>query len=124
VREWDQVLALRFYLAWGSEDLSASSKYSLGGSATVRGAETESVTRMLIANLEHRLQLTEGLVLTAFLDAGVDLNSIRVDDAMASTGLEIGIQVAGMHLRLDFAWVLGDDLDWMPTFDFGFGPMF
>jgi hypothetical protein len=63
-------------------------------------------------------------VLTAFFDAGLDLDSIRFDDVKASTGLELGISAAGVYVRLDVVWRLGEDASWTPRFDFGFGPMF
>jgi outer membrane translocation and assembly module TamA len=79
---------------------------------------------VFVANFEYRLQLTEGLVITSFLDAGVNLDSVRVSDAMASVGLELGINAAGVFVRLDFAWALGPEMRWYPQFDLGLGPMF
>jgi outer membrane protein insertion porin family len=121
---WDQVLAARFQVGWGDEDLSGTRLYQLGGSTTVRGADTVGLARMLVANLEYRTELAEGLVVTTFFDGGVNLDSVRIADSMASSGIEISINIAGVYLRLDFAWVFNEDLDWVPSFDFGFGPMF
>ncbi|MFC2077687.1 outer membrane protein assembly factor [Candidatus Bipolaricaulota bacterium] len=120
----DQVLAMRFLIGWGDADLTGTRLYKLGGPGTVRGADSVSVARVMVANIEHRLELTEGLVLAAFFDAGVDLGAVRIDNAVASGGFELGVSVAGVHLRLDFAWVFGEGLGWVPAFDFGFGPMF
>ncbi len=120
----DRVLALRLKAGVGDENLSGAQAYELGGPTTIRGLESETVQRMAIANLEHRLELTEGFVLTAFFDAGLDLDSIRLDDLKASTGLELGITAAGVLVRLDVVWTLGEGASWTPQFDFGFGPMF
>jgi len=120
----DQVFGMRVCAGWGDSNLSGTRRYKLGGSTTVRGAETVRLERMLVTNMEYRVQLAEGLVLATFLDAGVNLNSVRTTDAVASSGLEISINIAGVYLRLDFAWVFNEELDWMPAFDFGFGPMF
>jgi hypothetical protein len=79
---------------------------------------------MFLANFEHRLQLIEGLVVTTFLDWGVNLNSIRPEDVLSSTGIEVGITAAGVYIRIDVAWALGQESSWMPRLDIGFGPLF
>jgi len=119
-----KVLGIRFKVGWSSGDLPATSSYELGGPTTVRGAEGGSVGRMFVSNFEGRLELTEGLAIVAFFDAGLDLDSVRIEDALASTGLEIGINAASLYFRLDLIWVLGPDMSWVPRFDVGFGPMF
>jgi outer membrane protein assembly factor BamA len=120
----DHVLALRLKLGLGDAGLSGAQAYELGGPTTIRGVEGATVQRLAIANLEHRLELTEGFVVTAFLDAGLGLDSIRLEDVEASTGLELGINAAGVLVRLDVVWTLGEGASWMPRFDLGFGPMF
>jgi outer membrane protein assembly factor BamA len=120
----DHVLALRLKLGLGSSGLSGAQAYDFGGPTTIRGLESETVRRLAIANLEHRLELTEGFVLTAFVDAGIGLDSIHLDEVKASTGLELGVSAAGVLVRLDVVWTLGEGASWMPRFDLGFGPMF
>ena len=120
----DHALAIRLKMGFGDQGLAGAEAYELGGPMTIRGVEGTSVTRMLVANMEYRVKLTDGLTIAAFLDAGADLNRICLSDAPASTGFELGITAAGMFVRLDVAWVLGADASWVPRFDFGFGPMF
>ena len=120
----DHVLAVRLKAGLGDQGLSGAQAYELGGPTTIRGVDAVTVQRMAIANLEYRLKLTEGFVLTAFLDSGLDLDSIQLGDVKASTGLELGINAAGVFVRLDIVWSLGEDASWTPRFDFGFGPMF
>jgi len=119
-----KVLGIRFKAGWSNGDLPPTNSYELGGPTTVRGAEGGSVGRMFISNFEGRLQLMEGLAIVAFFDAGIDLDSVRIEDALASSGFEIGINAGGMYFRLDFIWVLDPDMSWVPRFDVGFGPMF
>jgi len=119
-----KTFAIRFKAAWSAGDLPATASYEFGGQTTVRGAEGGSVGRMFISNFEGRLELIEGLAIVAFFDAGVDLDSVCLDDALASTGLEIGINAASLYFRLDFIWVIGPEMSWIPRFDVGFGPMF
>lgn len=121
---FSQAFAVRLKGGWGDENLSWSQAYDLGGAMTVRGTEATKARSLFVANFEYRLGLAEGLVATAFVDAGVDLQNVRVSDALTSTGLEFGITAAGMFVRLDLAWVMGEDLSWMPRFDFGFSRMF
>ncbi|MCX6101468.1 MAG: BamA/TamA family outer membrane protein [Candidatus Bipolaricaulota bacterium] len=120
----DHTLAIRLKMGFGDQGLGGAEAYELGGPMTIRGVEGTSVTRMLVANMEYRVKLTDGLTIAAFLDAGADLNRIYLSDAPASAGFELGITAAGMFVRLDVAWVLGADASWIPRFDFGFGPMF
>jgi len=119
-----RVLAVRLKVGIGDEGLTGAEAYRLGGPTTVRGQKSESVQRMAVANIEHRLKLTDGFVVTAFLDAGLDLDSIDLKGVKATTGVELGISAAGVFVRLDMVWSLGQDASWTPTFDFGFGPMF
>jgi outer membrane protein assembly factor BamA len=120
----DHVLAIRLKVGLGDEGVSGAQAYELGGPTTIRGVDAATVQRMAIANFEYRLKLTEGFVLTAFLDSGLDLDSIQLGDVKASAGLELGINAAGVLVRLDIVWSLGEDASWTPRFDFGFGPMF
>ncbi len=120
----DHALALRLKTGLGDQSLEGTEAYQLGGATTVRGIDSTTVKRMAVVNVEHRLKLAEGFVLTTFLDAGLNLDSIRLADTLASTGLEFGISAAGVYVRLDIAWSLGKDASWTPRFDFGFGPMF
>jgi outer membrane protein assembly factor BamA len=120
----DRVLAIRLKVGLGDEGVSGAQAYELGGPTTIRGVDAATVQRMAIANFEYRLKLTEGFVLTAFLDSGLDLDSSQLGDVKASAGLELGINAAGVLVRLDIVWSLGEDASWTPRFDFGFGPMF
>ena len=122
--ELDQAVALRFVAGWGGAGLPPTQAFFLGGPTTVRGTEAKSVSRTFAANLEYRLGLTEGLVFATFLDAAVDVDSVCIADSLASTGFEFGINAAGIYVRLEFVWVIGEDMNWVPTFDFAFGPMF
>lgn len=119
-----RALAVRLKAGFGDEGLSGPQAYELGGPTTVRGLDGDPVQRMAVANLEHRLKLADGFVLTAFVDAGMDLDALRLDAVKASTGLELGIFAAGVYVRLDVVWSLSGDASWVPKFDFGFGPMF
>jgi outer membrane protein insertion porin family len=118
-----QALAVRFALGWGV-NLPASRTYDFGGSMTIRGSDTSAVSHLVYSNFEYRINLVEGLNASLFLDAGFDLDRVALPKAKASCGLELGIQWAGMYLRLDIAWLLSPKVDWMPRFDLGFGPMF
>jgi len=122
--EYEQVFALRLKAVWTKDDLSLTSASTLGGTTSVRGTESRTVEQLFLSNFEYRLQLIEGLSLTWFFDAGVDLECVSMEHALASTGLEIGIVAAGVQVRLDIAWVLGEDASWVPRFDVGFGSMF
>ena len=120
----DQALALRVKAGLGYGVGSGLQAYELGGSMTVRGAEGRMVPRMGVANAEYRWRIAEELVVRAFIDAGLNLDAIDLDSIVASTGLEVGIKVAGMSVRLDISWILGEEASWMPRFDFGYGTMF
>jgi len=120
----DRAWAIRIKAGLGDSGLEGAQAYVFGGPTTIRGVESTTVQRMAIVNVEHRLRLTEGLVVTAFVDAGMNLDSIRLGNAAATTGCELGITAAGMFVRLDISWVLGEEASWMPRFDFAFGPMF
>ncbi len=124
--EVDCTLATRFKFGWGTEDLSSSYAYDFGGPTSVRGFSDESrdVDRIFVTNLEFRLEPADGFTAAPFLDWGVDLERIEVDDMLASTGFELGILVAGIFVRLDVVWVFGDGAGWVPRFDFAFGSMF
>jgi outer membrane protein insertion porin family len=119
----DQVLAARAVLGWGVH-VPASQRYDFGGSTTVRGAETSLVSRLCYGNFEYRVSLVEGLTATLFLDGGLDLGRPVLSKGKGSFGLELGIEAAGMYVRLDAAWLLGRTMSPVPTFTFGFSPMF
>jgi outer membrane protein assembly factor BamA len=118
--------ATRCKLGWGTQGLSSTYAYDLGGATSVRGFsdESEDVDRIFIANLECRIEPADGFTAASFFDWGVDLERIRADEILASTGVELGVLVAGIFVRLDVVWVLGDGAAWMPRFDFAFGSMF
>ncbi|MEW5825928.1 MAG: POTRA domain-containing protein [Candidatus Bipolaricaulota bacterium] len=120
----ERTFAVRLKLGFGGEGLSGAQAYQLGGPTSVRGAETRSVRSLALANAEYRLTLTDGLAVHAFLDLGVDPGTLRREDILASSGLEIAMLAAGVYVRLDVVWLLGRDASWVPTFEFGFGPMF
>jgi outer membrane protein assembly factor BamA len=120
----DRAWAIRIKAGLGDSALEGAQAYEFGGLTTIRGVESTTVQRMAIVNIEHRLRLTEGLVVTAFVDAGMNLDSIRLAGGAATTGFEFGITAAGIPVRLDVSWVLGEEASWMPRFDFGFGSMF
>lgn len=120
----DQAFAVRFRVGWGDKGLPVTQTFHLGGPTSVRGTVAERVPRLFVANFEHRLELVEGLVFTTFFDAGLNLDAVRIDDVISSTGFEFGINAAGIYVRLEFVWVLDEDMNWFPTFDIGFGPMF
>ena len=120
----DRAWAIRIKAGLGDTALEGAQAYEFGGLTTIRGVESTTVQRMAIVNIEHRLRLTEGFVVTAFVDAGMNLDSIRLAGGAATTGFELGITAAGIPVRLDISWVLGEEASWMPRFDFGFGSMF
>ena len=122
--ELDQTLALRLKAGWADEGLPVTQAFHLGGPMSVRGTDLTQVSRMFVSNFEYRVKLTDGLVLTAFLDAGLNLDSVCTGNSLASLGFEFAINAAGLYFRLDFAWVLGEEMSWFPIFDIGFGPMF
>ncbi len=119
----DQVLAIRFGLDWGT-DLPVPEIYDLGGSTMIRGTTSSPARRLAYANFEYRVAVVEGLTGVLFFDSGVNLDQVSPAGSKASFGLELGITAAGVYVRLDMAWVLGPDLGWVPTFGFGFSPMF
>jgi outer membrane protein assembly factor BamA len=121
--ERDQVVATRLALGWG-QHLPFSQAYDLGGPATIRGTDASPVQRFGYANIEYRLAVVEGLTGVLFFDSGVNLDRVNPEGVKTSFGVELGIEAAGMYVRLDMAWVLGPDLGWVPHFDFGFSPMF
>jgi len=123
IAERDQVLAVRLALGWGV-DLPTSQAYDLGGPTTIRGVESSLVKQLCYTNVEYRLAVVEGLTATLFLDGGVDLDQVSLAGTKASFGLEFGVEAAGMYVRLDMAWVLGEEMSPVPQFDFAFGPMF
>jgi len=120
-----QVVGVRVKMGWGDDRLPTSQYYELGGSMSVRGIDSISVPRMLLGNCEYRVELAEeGLHLVTFLDAGVDLDAVRLDSILATAGLEIAVDAAGIFVRLDAAWPLSSEWRWMPKFEIGFGRMF
>jgi len=120
----DQAFAVRLLGGWAGDTLPATQSFVLGGAMAVRGTALRRVPRMFLGNFEYRVELTEGLVLTAFFDAGVNLDAVSIEDSLASTGFEFGVNAAGIIVRLQFIWTLDENLSWFPTFDLGFGPMF
>jgi len=122
--DMDQALAIRIKAGWGDEGLPASSMTELGGSTSIRGLEGASTRQYVFANVEYRLELVEGFYATTFWDAGFDLNAVRFEDLLTTAGFELGINAAGIIVRLDFVWKLNNDFTWTPVFDFGFGQMF
>jgi len=121
--EREQTLAMRLWTRYGI-GLPATQRYDLGGVLSVRGTDTSQADRMLVANFEYRLQLIEGLSTSLFFDAGVDLDNLRPENVKSAFGLELAVQAAGVYVRLDMAWELGETFSPVPRFDFGFGPMF
>ena len=120
-----EAFGVRFKVGWGDDRLPTSQQYELGGPASVRGIDPTSVTRMVIANVEYRVELAEeGLYFTTFSDTGIDLDSVRLDSILSSTGIELGINAVGIFVRLDAAWQLSSEWSWVPRFELGFGQMF
>lgn len=129
----DQAIAARIVGGWGV-DLPATALYDIGGATTVRGAETDVTGQLLLANLEYRVKLIEGMTAALFVDGGIDVGAAiaaeseegsLVDSAKAAIGAELSIDAAGMLVRLDVSWVFEDgQLEATPRFEFGFGPMF
>mgnify|MGYP005838789993 CR=1 FL=1 len=122
--DMDQALAVRIKAGWGDEGVPTSSLTELGGSTSIRGLEGASTRQFVFANVEYRLELVEGFYATTFWDAGFDLSAVRFEDLLTTAGFELGINAAGIVVRLDFAWKLNNDFTWTPVFDFGFGQMF
>lgn len=119
----DQVLAIRLGLDWGT-NLPVSQAYDFGGQSMVRGTDASPARRLAYVNFEYRVALVEGLTGTVFFDGGVNLDQVSAAGSKASFGLELGITAAGVYVRLDMAWVIGPDMGWVPSFGFGFSPMF
>ncbi len=123
--DMNQAVGIRFKVGWGDDWLPTSQYYELGGPTSVRGMDSLSVPRMFLTNVEYRVELAEeGLYVTTFLDAGLDLDAVRLDAVLATTGVEFGVNAAGIYVRLDVAWSLSSEWSWVPRFDVGFGPMF
>lgn len=122
--DMDQAVAIRIKAGWADEQLPIARQMELGGSTSIRGITGVHTRQYVFANLEYRLELTEGLYVTTFLDGGFDLGAVRSDDLLSSFGLELGINAAGIVARLGFIWTLNEDLGWLPVFDFAFGRMF
>ncbi|MBU0595749.1 BamA/TamA family outer membrane protein [Candidatus Bipolaricaulota bacterium] len=120
----DQTMAIRFDVGVGDSLLPETQFYALGGASSVRGTDELSVRRHFVCNAEYRVELIDGLYMASFFDAGVNLDSVRLDGFLASTGIEFGVAAAGMFVRLDLVWRLDSDRNWFPQFDIGFGPMF
>ena len=120
----DQAVAIRIKAGWGDRQLPKSRFTELGGSTSIRGITGVPVRDYVFANVEYRLELVEGLYVTSFWDAGFDLGAVRFEDSLSSFGFELGINAAGIIVRLDFVWALNEDFTWVPIFDFGLGQMF
>ncbi|MFC2100118.1 BamA/TamA family outer membrane protein, partial [Candidatus Bipolaricaulota bacterium] len=119
-----QTIGTRFSISVGDGQLPETQFYTLGGASSVRGTDEISVRRGFVCNAEYRVELIDGLYMTSFFDAGVNLDFVRLDGFLASTGIEFSVTAAGMFVRLDLIWRLDSDRDWYPRFDIGFGPMF
>ena len=122
--DMDQVLAIRIKTGWGDKQLPTSRQTELGGSTSIRGISGSPTRQYVFANVEYRLELVEGFYAATFLDAGFDLGTVRFEDLLSAAGFELGINAAGIIVRLDFVWTLSEDFTWLPVFDFGFGQMF
>jgi len=120
----DQAVAVRIKAGWSDPGLPESKRTELGGPTSIRGVKGDSVGQYVLSNFEYRIELADGLVATSFVDAGLDLASVRLQDILSSFGFELGIRAAGVIVRLDMAWVVDKDFTWTPVFDFGFGEMF
>jgi outer membrane protein assembly factor BamA len=121
--ERDQVFAVRLAGGWAT-NIPYSQAYELGGPETIRGTSAFSVTHIAYANFEYRLAVIEGLTTSLFFDVGTALPRVNLLTTLGSFGIELGINVAGMYVRLDAAWVIGPEMGWVPNFNFGFSPMF
>lgn len=122
--DMEQALGIRIKTGWGDPQVPVSQQVELGGSTSIRGVSGAPARQYVFANAEYRLQLADGLYATAFWDGGFDLGTVRIKDILSSFGFELGINAAGIIMRLDFAWALNRDFNWIPVFDFGFGQMF
>jgi len=122
--ELEQVVASRLVLEWGGGEVDPSQAFSFGGTTTIRGTEASLATRLCYSNIEYRVALVEGLSAVLFFDWGVDLDQVNLSEAKASFGLEFGVEVVGMYVRIDMAWVFGPEMRLVPAFDFAFSPMF
>ena len=120
----NQTLGIRIKTGWGDNQLPTSRYMELGGPMSIRGISGVSTRQYVLANVEYRLELVEGLYATTFWDTGCDLSSVRLGDFLSSCGFEIGIRAMGMFVRLDLAWNMNEDFTWLPIFDFGFSQMF
>ncbi len=120
----DQALAIRIKAGWGDDQVPDSRLLELGGATSIRGVTGSPVRQYVFTNIEYRLELVEGFYATTFLDAGFDLRTVRFEDLLSTAGFELGINAAGIIVRLDFVWALNDEMTWIPIFDFGFGAMF
>jgi outer membrane protein insertion porin family len=120
----DQTVAIRINAGLGDSGVPTSQQMTLGGAASIRGVEGITVSQYVLGNAEYRVELVDGLNVTAFLDVGFDLEAVRFQDIQSSFGFELGIAAAGITVRLDLAWILNDEFSWQPVFDFGFGQMF
>ena len=122
--ELDQVIATRLVLGWGLGEIDSSQAYDFGGTTTIRGTEVTLATRLCYSNIEYRVALVEGLSAVLFFDWGADLDQVNLSEAKASFGLEFGVEIVGMYVRIDMAWVFGPEMRLVPNFDFAFSPMF
>jgi outer membrane protein insertion porin family len=119
----DQVVATRAVFGWGI-DLPLSQVYEFGGATTIRGADVDTVQRLFFTNIEYRVAVIEGLSTALFLDAGMDLERMCDSVLKGSFGIELGMDAAGVRVRLDLSWPISPAITWVPRFTFGFGPMF
>jgi len=120
----DQALGIRIMAGWGDRRLPTSRQTALGGPTSIRGIAGVPTRQYVFANVEYRLELVEGFYATTFWDAGFDLDAVRFEDFLSSSGFELGIKAAGVFVRIDLVWILNEDFNWLPVFDFAFGQMF
>ncbi|MGQ9602451.1 MAG: BamA/OMP85 family outer membrane protein [Candidatus Bipolaricaulia bacterium] len=117
----DQNIALRLYGGQGFS-LPSDARFSLGGSATLRGIPSFKAEKFFLVNTEYRAVLTEGAVGVAFVDLGIAEGT----GLQRSFGLELRAQLPAVGpVRLIFSWpVIAGEISWQPKIDFAFGTMF
>jgi len=95
-----------------------------GGKNSIRGVESSVANNFGFLNSEYRLQfIPNGLYLASFIDSGFELGPENDYDFKTSAGLEFNLQLFG-HIRIGAAWTLSEELNYVPSFYFGMGPMF
>ncbi len=117
----DQNIALRLYGGQGFS-LPSDERFSLGGSATLRGIPSFKAEKFFLVNADYRAELTEGAVGVAFVDLGIAEGT----GLQRSFGLELQAQLPAVGaVRLIFSWpIIAGEISWQPKIDFAFGTMF